>query len=214
MRHGLKLPDVFYVYDKKTIELLRPYYNNTEFILGCSGRFVSLKKEGKIERRGEYCLFVGGLSWFNNEILVNAMCSLLSEDAPGIKIKIRLHPFLRIRRQMKRMILYWKSRGKIELADKPTLKEDLIDSDVVVGVSSTVLEEALLFGRPVVKLTHPDYLEYISFNGVRGVTVIPYDELRADVVAKASQDYVDSDAILDRLGLGNRVVTYDVLFKN
>jgi hypothetical protein len=53
-------------------------------------------------------------------------------------------------------------------------------------MSTTVLEEALLLGCPVVQLTHPDYLQYIDLQGIKGAAMTGYQDLTANYLAAAS----------------------------
>ena len=93
-----------------------------------------------------------------------------------------------------------------------SLDQDLQVAIAVVGMGSTVLEEALVMGRPVVQITDSRFREYLDLEGLSGVSRVAYKNF--------SSSTLDSHPPLDRpplearhrLGLTHPEVTYDHLF--
>ena len=83
---------------------------------------------------------------------------------------------------------------------------NLDDAAVVVGMSTTVLEEAVLLGRPAVQLVHPEWLRYVEMEGVGGATVVAHDRLDAAALETAARKPTDANAMRVRLGLGRPLV--------
>ena len=96
--------------------------------------------------------------------------------------------------------------------DDSSLIADLESAIAVVGMSTTVLEEALLLGCPVIQLQHPDYRSFIDIDGVEGVMKMDYRKLLAKVLIEASTLTVDYVGMRKRLGLLNDIVVYKRLF--
>lgn len=210
---GLVLPSVMYMYNKNIIETLRPYFNGTIFKLGCSSRYAHWKGIQKSNNIGKYYLFVGALASFDNKILLTSIKRLLSGSfKTPLPIKVRLHPFAILSRTLRRWLALNARVGRIELSKNINLKDDLNNAIVVIGMSTTVLEEALLLGKPVIQLTHPDFLKYIDISGVRGAREVEYNRLSMQELDNISKIEVDSEAIKMKLGLNEAEVTYQQLF--
>lgn len=210
---GLALPDLFYVFDQKIAELLKPYFKNTRFTLGCSCRYRQWidAKPLKADAEG-YCLFVTGIAGFDNEVVIGSLRNMLSRSRLKIPVRLRLHSRAELSQQMRRWIRFQAKKGKIELSKDVPLARDIEGSRCVTGMSSTVLEEALLLGRPVIKLTHPDYLSYINLDGIAGAKDIDCRDLSPELLCRMNIE-TDSLEMRKRLGLGQPVVTFERLFR-
>lgn len=210
---GLRLPSVMYMYNKNIIDRLKPYFNGTIFRLGCSSRYVHWRSVQRSSNKGSYYLFVGALAGFDNEVLLDTIKRLLI-DMPSelLPIRIRLHPFAILNRKLKRWLESNVKIGKVQLSKDIVLKDDLNNAKVVIGMSTTVLEEALLLGRPTIQLTHHDFLKYIDINGINGAMVVDHNNLSIQDLLNISNTEVDSEAMRERLGLNYPEVTYQQLF--
>jgi len=175
---GLALPDVFYVFEDRISGMLKPYYRNTKFSLGCSsryGRWINVRPE-PASNYGYY-LFVGALGGFDSLVVIESLDRLLRTSDERIPVRLRLHPHAELSRKMKYWIKVQERKGKIELAEGTPLSEDIKGVKVVIGMSTTVLEESLLFGRPVIQLKHPSYVEYLDLSNIGGATKLSFDQL-------------------------------------
>lgn len=213
-KSGLILPNVMYVYNEKVIQLLRPYFENTKFLLGCSCRYSFWKetKEAKDTTKRKYFLFVGALAQFDNDVLIASIRNLLSTTKKIIPIRLRLHPTAKVSNSGKYWIHSKTKKGIIGISKNTPLKTDIEGAIAVVGMSTTVLEEALLMGCPVIQLTHPDYLQYIDIDGVPGAVKIDYRNLSVTDLLNVSNIQVGSESIRKSLGLNHPIVNYKQLF--
>ncbi len=210
---GLKLSDVFYVYDERTVSLLRPWFPETRFLLGCSPRYAKwVTCRPTPPPAGGCVLFAGGLANFDNEVLVNAL-KVLSRGGlgPG-RVKLRLHPQAQLKAGQKWWLSRLKAKGLVTLSEEADLAKDLSEAKVVIGMSSTVLEEALLAGRPVIQLCDDKYLLFVDLKGVQGVKRVHWGELKLETISSCTAP--DAAQIARGwLGLTHPVVTYHRLFE-
>lgn len=213
-KSGVLLPDVMYVYNEKVIQLLKPYFENTKFLLGCSCRYCFWKdvKETKGTAKRKYFLFVGALAQFDNDVLIDALRNLFTTTTEPIPIRLRFHPDANISNSRKNWLHSKTKEGVIEISKNTPLKTDIDGAIAVIGMSTTVLEEALLMGCPVIQLTHPDYLQYIDIDGVPGAVKIDYRKLSATDLLNTPNMQVDSGSIRKSLGLNHPIVNYKQLF--
>ncbi|MCP4652311.1 MAG: hypothetical protein GY858_02855 [Candidatus Omnitrophica bacterium] len=210
---GLALPDVMHVFNKDIMGLLRPYYANTKFFLGCSYRYSHWKDVvANPDKKGKYYLFAGALASFDNDVLIASLQRVVEKLKDPMKIRIRLHPYAQIKRSKQRWLNAQLKKGLIQMSKGVSLKEDIEGAITVVGMSTTVLEEALLLGRPVIQITNSDYLQYINIEGIEG-------SLRKDYQDISLRDLVGSVGLRggsikmkERLGIGQPLVTYSKLF--
>jgi len=211
--NGLELPGAIYVYSSRVSNILKQYYEKTNLYLGCSTRYAHWKDVGRSEKEGQYYLFVGALAGFDNEVLAATLQSLLKNSTKSVPIMLRLHPFAKLSYGVRRWIRSSLDKGDICMSrSDSSLIADLESAIVVIGMSTTVLEEALLLGRPVVQLQHPDYREFIDIDGVEGVMKMDYRRLLAKDLVDASSLTVDCVEMRERLGLQNEIIDYKRLF--
>lgn len=209
---GLILPDVMYVYNATVRDILKPYYRDTEFIFGCSSRYSHWKSIGGNHNKGTKFLFVGALAEFDNKVLILAIDHTLSTAGKRIPIRLRLHPAAELSPWMKDWIRVKTENHEIELSTEKSLQDDLNCASVVIGMSTTVLVEALLFNRPVIQISHPDYLQFMDIDEIEGVISMGYRNIFAsDLVHIACREF-EPIGIRDKLGLDNAEVTYKRLF--
>ena len=79
-------------------------------------------------------------------------------------------------------------------------------------MSTMVLEEAILFGRPVIKINHPDYLEYIDIKGMQGVGKKDYNEVSFNDLSNITNTKVNYEEMRNRLAIDYPEATYKQLF--
>ncbi len=209
---GLKLPDVMYVYNEKVVNTLKAYYKNTKFYFGCSARYSHWKDVERSEKKGKYYLFVGALAGFDNDVLITTLRRLLKASTEFVPVRLRLHPYAKLNYGVKRWIRSSLNKGLIDISKDVSLRDDVENAIVVIGMSTTVLEEALLLGRPVIQIYHPDFREYIDICGVRGSIRKNYKKLFVEGLIHTSTFQVDHMEIRKRLGLNNVLISYKQLF--
>ncbi len=209
---GLELPDIMFVYNKRVADVLKLSYNNTYFPLGCSNRYAHWKNVGTASGKGEYYLFAGALAEFDNNVLFTCLSSLLDTSNERIPVRLRLHPHAKLSVGFKRWINSAIKKGIVCLSKNTSLKTDLEKAIAVIGMSTTVLEESLLLGRPVIQIQHNDYLEYIDLDGVEGVVKKNYKDIRCRDLLNMSELNVNCGEMKARLGLELPVITYKRLF--
>ena len=211
--NGVELPDVIYVYSNRVSNVLKQYYKKTDLHLGCSARYAHWKDVDRSQKKGQYYLFVGALAGFDNDVLFGTLQRLLRNSTEAIPVMIRLHPFAKLSNGVRRWIRLSLDKGDICISKGGSpLIADLESAIVVIGMSTTVLEEALLLGRPVVQLQHPDYREFIDIDGVEGVTKMDYRKLLLKDLIDVSSLKVDNMEMRKRLGLHNDIIDYKRLF--
>lgn len=211
---GLKFPDVMHVYNEKVVELFKPYYEKTLFVKGCSYRYSQWKDLKEIKSdKGRYYLFAGALAGFDNEVLIASLRKLVHITKGSLPIRLRLHPYAKISFTDRRWLRTNAENSIISISKDVSLKTDIENAFAVIGMSTTVLEEALLMGRPVIQLTHPDYLQYIDIDGIRGVTKKDFRELSVKDLLNVSNIDVNSEGMRERLGIDQPIVTYERLFE-
>lgn len=209
---GLALPDVMYVYNQKVIEMLKPYFPVTRFILSCSSRYAQWRLVKPIDAPGKYYLFVGAMASFDSEVLIATLRRLL-DSAELMPVRVRLHPTSMLTRAVRRWIQSSSTHGLIKVSEGTPLRDDIEGAKVVIGMSTTVLEEALLLGRPVVQITHPEYLRYLDISDLTGVVIKDWQALTVKDIQLASAIQVDAQKVRLDLGLDEPVVDYDRLFE-
>jgi hypothetical protein len=211
LAHGLELPSTMYVYGNYVEQLLRPYFKDTIFKLGCSSRYAHWKDVKKLENSGKYYLFAGALAGFDNKVVLASARKVLHMARGALPVKIRLHPDAILTDFDTKWLTDSVRKGKMQISDT-TLDDDLNNAIVVIGMSTTVLAEALLLGRPVIQINHPDYLAYLDMSGIKGTMVIEYQAFSLRDLFNASTMEVDDETVRERLGLSNEEVTYNRLF--
>lgn len=209
---GLKQPSVIYVFSNDVINILTPYYGSTRFYLGCSARYMHWQKMQSSSTTGKYFLFAGALAVFDNAVLMDCIFNTINRGKDYMPIRVRLHPYSILSKRHKKMLRKYQKRGLLEISQDIPLQEDIKNSAVVIGMSTMVLEEALLCKKPVVQIYHPDYLEYIDINGVKGAVKKRFDDLSYKDLLEAEKNQVDNSQMFDKLGLNNEVVSYKLLF--
>lgn len=209
---GQKLPETFFAYCPEVVDLLKPHYPGTKFELGCSFRYSHWKTAALAQGEGSYYLFTTALAGFDNEIMIEVMKKILSDGGLPLPMRLRMHPYSRVTKADRGWLDTQISSGKIILSRDVSLRDDIAGARVVVGMSTTVLEEALLIGRPAVQVLHDDYLEYIDIRGVKGAFRVPQKDLSASFL-KSLPTEADAKAMRRRFGLDLQEVDMDRLFE-
>lgn len=210
---GLGLPDTFFVFHEQVGVLLQRHYPKTQFRLGCSRRYAQWRdqKDLNLDLPG-YVLFVGALPQFDNHIIIMALKRLLEEGVSLQPPRVRLHPSARIDPKLRWWLHRREKQGQVAISREATLIEDLAGASVVVGMGSTALQEALVSGRPVVQLTHPEFLEYLDLRGIEGALQVDRHAFFPGVLTTYRGTKVDRVGARKRLGLSQPIVTYCQLF--
>ncbi|MBW2559286.1 MAG: hypothetical protein JRE40_00380 [Deltaproteobacteria bacterium] len=210
---GLEMPDTMHVFSERVADMLARHLPETRFILGCSARYARWRDAKPFESGGRVCLVVGALARFDNDVVFSAARRLLDQDAT-LPVRLRLHPHANASSTDRAWLRRSERGGRLEVSEGIELEADIEDAAVVLGMGTTVLEEALVLGRPVVQLTHPEFVRYVELDDVGGVTIVPANSLCVEDVKRALQEHVDIGEVRDRLGLDHPVVTYEQLFSS
>ncbi len=211
---GLAVPDVFFVYDNDTIQLLRPYYARTTFLLGCSCRYLDWRDQagGPPSPGGRHYLFVGGLANYDNTVVFNALRHLLESHASMGPVRLRLHPMAVLSRGQRRLVRWMDKRKVVEVSSGTTLADDLVHAHGVIGMGSSVLLQALLLGKPVIQVVDPKYLPAIEVVQDEGAIQAWWNEVSSDMLRRCRSAVTDPGRVRERLGLDQPLVTYTRLF--
>jgi hypothetical protein len=211
-RVGLVLPDVMYIYNHEVVKMLKAYYQDTVFILGCSSRYSHWKTVRPLElKTGNSHLFVSGISSFDLDPLLT-LVGILIRSNKDFPIRLRIHPAARLSFGKKLWLNRYIKKGMIEISKNTNLLDDIQKSIAVIGGGSGALEEALFLGRPVIQIIHPDYLQYLRLEGVKGTIKRDFREFSAEDLTAVLKEAVDTEAMRNRLGIDQPVVDYDRLF--
>ena len=211
---GMALPDVFYVYDDQVVRMLQEHYRRTTFLLGSSSRYVPLRTAVPFEAAGsEYYLFATALPFFDNDVVLGSVKRALARGSQS-RVRVRLHPAAQLTRGTRSWLRSAHRSGTLDLSSGRSLDQDLQGAIAVVGMGSTVLEEALVMGRPVVQITDSRFREYLDLEGLSGVSRIDYETFSSSTLALESLPPIDRAPLeaRRRLGLTQLEVTYDRLF--
>jgi len=211
LEQGLILPSTMYIYDIAVEKLLSPYYKNTVFKLGCSSRYAHWKDLKESAKKGQYYLFAGALAGFDNNLVLSSIRKIISLSKEPLPIRVRLHPNAILSKADRRWLTESARDGKIKISEVK-LDSDLNNAIVVIGMSTTVLVEALLLKRPVIQINHPDYLEYLDIHGIRGASIIDYRSFSLKDLYGAADMEVDFENVKHKLGLFEGEVNYSRLF--
>lgn len=211
---GLALPNIMFVYNQKVVELLKPYYKYTVFPLGSSSRYTHWK-DIKVcsEHKGKYYLFVSALPRFDNNIIIDALRRIAFLIKGNVSLRLRLHPAANLGYKNRYWIHSLVKKKYITVSKNTSLRDDIEDAIAVIGMNTTVLEEALLLERPVIQLTHPDYLQYIDLDGIKGVIKVDCRKFSGKDLVNACSIRVDYERMRERFGLDQTLVTYKLLFQ-
>ena len=208
---GLRLPEVCFVFGVQAKDLLRPALPGTRLVFGCSQRYARWRGQvPDVDAKVGTVLLVGGLAAFDNEAVLGALKILSEEKLPRRVFKLRLHPSAQLSRAQKRWIRKSVRTGTFEVSNS-SLKEDLEVAALVIGMSTSVLEEALLLNRKVIQVIDDRYRTYIDIEGVPGVLRIHWTDM--DNVPLTLPPSVETHRLFrERLGLDKILVDYSRLF--
>ena len=210
---GLALPDVFYVYDNRIVEMPQAHFRRTTFLLGGSSRYEQLRTADPFMAAGkEYFLFVTALPFFDNDVVLESAKRVLAKGTQH-KLRFRLHPAAQLSPRARSWLRSVQRSGTVEVSSGSSLNQDLKGAIAVVGMGSTVLQEALIMGRPVVQLSHRDFREYLNLEGLPGVCIIDDREFSNSTLESIPPPGHNPIEERHRLGLTHPEVTYDRLFE-
>lgn len=165
---GMAMPDEMAVFSQEDQNLLESYWpTNTRYTLVCGPRFSRWKviRKQQHERNGKRkdvpILFAGSLPWWDNMVVLQAARRLLTATERNQPVWVRLHPASILPAAWRRWLNQMAETGKLTISSGP-LEEALGQSAAVIGMNTTVLEEAALLGIPVVVLETEDYLSFAT----------------------------------------------------
>lgn len=159
---GFAAPDVFAVFSEKERSLLLPYFPSTQFLLRCAPRYAHWKNRASLVStvsRDGTVLFVSSIPWWDNDVVLAAAAHISTSGSRQHRIAIRLHPSAVVPSHWKRWLSRAISAGLV-WRSTATLPEELEHARVVIGMNTTVLEEAAAMGKAVLVLEDPRYLSF------------------------------------------------------
>jgi len=164
--NGLKLFDEISVFSPQDLELLKTYYGeDVKYDVFCGPRFAHWKnknpKDFAVTDEQKNVLFVTSLPWWDCEVVFSAMAKLLKEKKCPYSLAMRLHPTANVSRHWKKWLVEKQKTGEIKCV-QGALSEAVLSSSVVIGLNSTVLEEALLMGKLSFAINQGRFLSFIS----------------------------------------------------
>jgi hypothetical protein len=163
---GLATPHKMAVYSKEVQKLFESIFpGKTLYPLACGPRFSKWQRirstdHRQIDEKGPI-LFAGSLPWWDNVVVLKGVQRLLTEGDQKRPIVVRLHPVGRIPVKWEKWLAQTAESGKVHLS-KGSLEDAIGESAVVVGMNTTVLEEAALMGKAVLVLEERDYLSFAT----------------------------------------------------
>ncbi|MDO8425867.1 MAG: hypothetical protein Q7T01_05155 [bacterium] len=181
---GQATPETFAVFSAQDRALLTPYYpQGTALPIVCGPRYAHWKTRSapslRARLRAPHVLFVSSIPWWDIAVLVCALERLAADGVPRARVVVRLHPAAAPRRRSLRALRRLEERAFLERATG-SLDDDLADASIVIGMNTTVLEEAALIGRAVLVLTTDRFLSFAPHLGVhREATALTWDAVHA-----------------------------------
>ena len=183
LKAGLATPDEFVVFSEMERALLEPFYpKDTRFHFGCGPRFSHW--QGKlVEQREEKAdrapiFFAGSAPWWDNEVILKGVRKLAVFSKGRTRpIIVRLHPAAVVPRSWKQWLRRMSKRGRLCISGA-SLSEDLSHAAVVIGMNTTVMDEGMLMGLPVIALRSDRYLSFASGLG----TPVLLDQLSWEII--------------------------------
>lgn len=159
-RAGLQGPKVFVVYSQAIQELLAPYYTATRFLLGCGPRYKQWKHQAHqvahMSTKTDV-VFVGSLARWDIEVVLCGLQQVM-QSTHVRHVVMRWHPASDFR-WLQRWIVRRLEKNGMENSHR-SLQEDISRAAVVIGMNSTVLEEALAVGVPIIVLHDERFLSF------------------------------------------------------
>lgn len=175
---GIALPDEFFVFSQKNEDLLRPFYPRTRFVVSCGPRYAHWKERAALPSPTNTAplLFTTSLPWWDNEVVLQGLYRLVQTGSVR-PIRVRFHPCAVISNRWKRWLTHTVAKGSVTISDG-TFQDDVMNAGAVIGLNTTVLEEAMAMGRPAIVL-HTD--QYLSFGTGLGFHLSPTELTRENI---------------------------------
>jgi hypothetical protein len=189
---GLATPNKMAVFSEDVRDLFTSFFpEDTLYPLACGPRFTkwqSISTNALPQTvDGRPILFAGSLPWWDNVVVLKGVQRLLTEGDPERPIAVRLHPAAKVPVKWKKWLDQMAQTGKVNLS-RGSLEDAIRDSAVVVGMNTTVLEEAALMGKAVVVLVEGNYLSFATRLGAH----IPLNRFSRREIEKAIACIVES----------------------
>lgn len=169
LRAGYATPEIFAVFSAHDRVLLAPSFpSGTQFPIACSPRYAPWKDHvfnAENAMGASEVLFVSSIPWWDVLVMVEAIEHLLASGSPRARVVVRLHPAAKPLRRSMHALTAMERRGEVAFA-LGSLANSLERAAVIIGMNTTVLEEAAFLGRAVVVLTTDRFLSFAPSLGV------------------------------------------------
>lgn len=159
---GLQVPDEFFVFSSKEVALLTPHYPATRFVIACGPRYAHWQQKILSDYRKPSAtapiIFVTSVPWWDNDAVLKGIMNFIHIGCSR-PIRVRLHPLAVISSRWQRWISRMVHQGKLIVSTIP-LSDDVLHAAAVVGMNSTIIEEAIAMGRTAIVLSVDGYLSF------------------------------------------------------
>lgn len=155
VKHSHPLPSSLFVYNEKHKKWWDEIFKGAvNYKYACGPRFSKWKEVSKLSPNSEKTiLLVTSQSWWDNEVVFQSAEKLLQTN---FDLTIRLHPFAQLRSEQRKWLENKISQTRLKV-DKSDLMDSIKDHSIIIGMCSTVLDEALLLGRCAIKVDHDEF---------------------------------------------------------
>jgi len=207
---GMQLFDEITVFSKEDIDSLKSFYEDVpQYHIGCGPRYAhwkDAKELAGLEKR-ESILFASSLSWWDNEVVLKGLKKLSEAEGNKRPLAIRFHPTAVIPKRWEKW-LEKECQNGIHVSKEP-LSDAVMNSALIIGMSTTVLAEVLMMGRPGAAIEQEKFLSLavptvkpISLNNLNWETVdsfIKDFEERKEEEGKLERSFFGLDKPIFRL---------------
>ena len=155
---GLKLPDNLALYNQQDEKLLSSTValteSNIKFV--CGPRFKDWKEKNALEANEmPTLLFVSSIAQWDNHTVLKALFQLADEGS-NFDLLFRPHPNALLSPEDSLKLSQLIKDNKVSYS-KGDLLESIRNSQIVLGMCTSVLDEALLLGRPAINLKSDEF---------------------------------------------------------
>ena len=149
------LPSLLFVYNEKHKQWWHDIFDDlVNFQIACGPRFAKWKcSNNLLPYKSNKVLLVTSQSWWDNEVIFQTIEKLLDSN---FELTIRLHPHSQLKKWQKKWLSNKLKNTRIEVDNSP-LEKSISNHSIILGMCSTVLDEALLMGRCSIKVEHDEF---------------------------------------------------------
>ena len=212
---GLKTPREWAVYCRRTRDLMAAFLpGETRYRFVCGPRYAHWKDVSPVKitpTEMAPVLFAGSLPWWDNVVVLEAAKKLLDSPPGGRTVQVRLHPAAILPKRWKQWLDQMTRQNRLSISTGD-LSDAVGDATVVVGMNTTVLEEASLTGKAVIVLSSDDYLSFSNNLGTN-VPVRRFSwETIEETISTTESRFEDSVARgREQLGIDRTVFSFEDL---